>query len=217
VLGHWWEQVLHNQSALRLKARLLQQRGVVVASVPYQLRSAVEKTPGGPWRLAARPPRAAARRGGSQKADGRTQPVPVETAPKIKTTALHRLTAEREALHAEELQTEIVEISAKPIGDCGDREVVDVAGILRTVTLRPRGPSLTMEADLWDGTGNVTLVWLGRRDIKGIRPGRRIVVRGRVARIRGERTIYNPQYELQPSAVDASAPEAAIADLPSPG
>src|SRR5712691_421408 len=40
VLGHWWEQVLHNQSALRLKARLLQLRGVVVASVPYQLSSA---------------------------------------------------------------------------------------------------------------------------------------------------------------------------------
>src|SRR5215475_4930978 len=40
VLGHWWEQVLHNQSALRLKARLLYQRGVVVASVPYQLQSA---------------------------------------------------------------------------------------------------------------------------------------------------------------------------------
>ena len=43
VLGHWWEQVLHNQSALRLKARLLYQRGVVVASVPYQLRSAVRR------------------------------------------------------------------------------------------------------------------------------------------------------------------------------
>ena len=42
VLGHWWEQVLHNQSALRLKARLLQQRGVVVASVPYQLKSATK-------------------------------------------------------------------------------------------------------------------------------------------------------------------------------
>jgi amino acid transporter len=40
VLGHWWEQLLHNQSALRLKGRLLYQRGVVVASVPYQLRSA---------------------------------------------------------------------------------------------------------------------------------------------------------------------------------
>ena len=41
VLGHWWEQLLHNQSALRLKTRLLLQPGVVVASVPYQLRSAV--------------------------------------------------------------------------------------------------------------------------------------------------------------------------------
>ena len=95
--------------------------------------------------------------------------------------------------------------------------MVDVAGTLRTVTLRPRGPSLTMEADLWDGTGSVTLVWLGRRDIAGIRPGRRIVVRGRVARIKGERTIYNPVYELQPSGADTSAADASIADLPSPG
>jgi len=39
VVGHWWEQLLHNQSALRLKGRLLYQRGVVVASVPYQLQS----------------------------------------------------------------------------------------------------------------------------------------------------------------------------------
>jgi len=39
VLGHWWEQLLHNQSALRLKARLLFQRGVMVISVPWQLDS----------------------------------------------------------------------------------------------------------------------------------------------------------------------------------
>jgi amino acid transporter len=40
VVGHWWEQLLHNQSALRLKARLLFQRGVMVTSVPWQLESA---------------------------------------------------------------------------------------------------------------------------------------------------------------------------------
>ncbi len=45
VLGHWWEQLLHNQSALRLKGRLLYQRRVVVASVPYQLRSSGAHTP----------------------------------------------------------------------------------------------------------------------------------------------------------------------------
>jgi amino acid transporter len=39
VVGHWWEHLLHNQSALRLKARLLFQRQVMVISVPWQLRS----------------------------------------------------------------------------------------------------------------------------------------------------------------------------------
>ncbi|MFD4357098.1 APC family permease [Nocardia sp. NPDC058519] len=39
VVGHWWEQVLHNQSALRLKGRLLFEPGVMVTSVPWQLSS----------------------------------------------------------------------------------------------------------------------------------------------------------------------------------
>ncbi|MCU1623838.1 MAG: DNA-binding protein [Frankiales bacterium] len=39
VVGRWWEQLLHNQSALRLKGRLLFQPGVMVTSVPYQLES----------------------------------------------------------------------------------------------------------------------------------------------------------------------------------
>ena len=39
VVGRWWEQLLHNQSALRLKARLLFEPGVMVINVPWQLRS----------------------------------------------------------------------------------------------------------------------------------------------------------------------------------
>ncbi|WP_099022811.1 APC family permease [Mycolicibacterium palauense] len=39
VVGHWWEQVLHNQSALRLKGRLLFMPNVMVTSVPWQLTS----------------------------------------------------------------------------------------------------------------------------------------------------------------------------------
>ena len=39
VVGHWYEHVLHNQSALRLKGRLLFTQGVMVTSVPYQLES----------------------------------------------------------------------------------------------------------------------------------------------------------------------------------
>ncbi|HWN25373.1 MAG TPA: APC family permease [Actinomycetospora sp.] len=52
VLGHWWEQLLHNQSALRLKGRLLFQPGVMVVSVPWQLesskRAAMRRPPGAP-------------------------------------------------------------------------------------------------------------------------------------------------------------------------
>ncbi|SDS18339.1 Amino acid transporter [Nocardioides scoriae] len=40
VVGRWWEQLLHNQTALRLKGRLLFSPGVMVTSVPYQLRGA---------------------------------------------------------------------------------------------------------------------------------------------------------------------------------
>ncbi len=192
VLGHWWEQVLHNQSALRLKARLLYQRGVVVASVPYQLQSATRAAGRG---QGAEPP--AARRSGL-------------AAP------LRSLTAGRDALHAAELRAETTDaapvgddhgVSARspgadpctPIAESEPREVVDVAGMLRAVTLRPHGPSLTMEADLWDGTGNVTLIWLGRREIPGIQPGRRIVVHGRLTSVRGERAIYNPHLRAAPA------------------
>jgi amino acid transporter len=39
VVGHWWENLLHNQSALRIKGRLLFEPGVMVTSVPWQLAS----------------------------------------------------------------------------------------------------------------------------------------------------------------------------------
>ncbi|MFC0508702.1 APC family permease [Micromonospora costi] len=43
VVGHWWENFLHNQSALRLKTRLLFEPGVMVTSVPWQLASTANK------------------------------------------------------------------------------------------------------------------------------------------------------------------------------
>ncbi len=43
VVGHWWEQILHNQSALRIKTRLLFEPGVMVTSVPWQLSSSEER------------------------------------------------------------------------------------------------------------------------------------------------------------------------------
>lgn len=39
VLGRWWEHQLHNQSALRIRTRLMYEPGVMVTSVPYQMKS----------------------------------------------------------------------------------------------------------------------------------------------------------------------------------
>jgi hypothetical protein len=84
------------------------------------------------------------------------------------------------------------------IADAPDRELVRLRGTLRTVTLRPRGGVPALEAELFDGTGMLTVVWLGRRHIAGISPGRSLQVQGRIGVHDGVRTLYNPRYELIP-------------------
>ena len=84
------------------------------------------------------------------------------------------------------------------IAEAPDREMVTLRGSLRTVTLRPRAGVPALEAELFDGSGVITVVWLGRRRIAGIDPGRSIQVQGRIGEHDGVRTMYNPRYELIP-------------------
>ena len=113
-----------------------------------------------------------------------------------------RLTADPAELQAEQLLQDSVAAGAQPIASCVDREKVCVAGTLRTVTFRPRGGVPALEANLWDGTGEVAVIWLGRREIPGITPGRNIRVRGRITSPGGHRAIYNPIYELRPTVAE---------------
>jgi hypothetical protein len=64
VVGRWWENLLHNQSALRLKGRLLFEPGVMVTSVPWQLRSTTRRKQPAPVEPAAAPPPLSAMPGG---------------------------------------------------------------------------------------------------------------------------------------------------------
>ena len=84
------------------------------------------------------------------------------------------------------------------IADAPDREPVTLRGSLRTVTLRPRAGIPALEAELNDGSGVITVVWLGRRRIAGIEPGRAIEVEGRIGAYDGVRVMYNPRYQLIP-------------------
>ncbi len=85
-----------------------------------------------------------------------------------------------------------------PIGQARDRERVRLRGTLRSVTLQPRGGAPSLEAQLDDGTGEVTIIWLGRRRIVGVVPGRSLRVEGCVSVQDGRRVIFNPRYELVP-------------------
>jgi len=73
---------------------------------------------------------------------------------------------------------------------------VKLSGRLRTVVYTPRTNLPTLEAELYDGTDVVTLVFLGRRHIAGIEPGRAMTAEGRVALRDGRKVIYNPHYAL---------------------
>ena len=84
------------------------------------------------------------------------------------------------------------------IADAPEREHVVVTGVLRTVTLRPRGGVPALEAELDDGSGVITVVWLGRRRITGVDPGRSVTVAGCIGRQSGVPIMFNPRYELRP-------------------
>ncbi len=99
--------------------------------------------------------------------------------------------------HARDLRSQHARAGLS-IAEAPDRDFVELQGQLRTVTLRPRGGVPALEADLYDGTAVLTLVWLGRRQIAGIDPGREIRVSGRIGRHEGTRVLYNPRYELLP-------------------
>jgi hypothetical protein len=100
--------------------------------------------------------------------------------------------------YARDLRKTYADSGMATIAEAPDRELVHLCGTLRTVTLRPRGGVPALEAELFDGSGVLTLVWLGRRRIAGIAPGRAMEVRGRIGAHDGMRILYNPRYELMP-------------------
>jgi hypothetical protein len=108
-----------------------------------------------------------------------------------------RFTASEQELDAEDLQRASEDAGATAVCDCSRGRSVTVSGRLRSVVYTPRTNHPTLEAELFDGSGTVTLIWLGRRRIVGIEPGRRLAATGRLAEQGERKVIYNPFYELE--------------------
>jgi hypothetical protein len=113
---------------------------------------------------------------------------------------VRRLTSDVNELDADDLSAKAEAVGAQRASDCQCGEEVTVLGRVRSVELCPRNAAATLEAELYDGTEGVVLVWLGRRKIAGIEPGRTIKAKGRIAVREGRKVLYNPYYELQTTA-----------------
>jgi hypothetical protein len=117
-------------------------------------------------------------------------------------SALRRLTSSDAELEAEDLRSESSRLGGTTVSELPDRAPAVVCGTIRTTTLRPRAGTPALVAEVYDGTGVLTVVWLGRRTIAGIEAGRRIRVRGRVAQRDGRPVVFNPRYELLPAVAE---------------
>jgi hypothetical protein len=90
-----------------------------------------------------------------------------------------------------------------PISELHYRQRARVSGRVRSVRIQPWGDVPSLECSLVDASGGeVTIVFLGRREVPGIRTGTQLVVEGMVGDRRGALAMLNPDYEL------LSAPEA---------
>ena len=76
------------------------------------------------------------------------------------------------------------------------RQPVRVGGEVRSIRIVPRAGADALEATISDGHGALTAVFLGRRKILGIAPGRRVFLEGVVTKDGTAKVMYNPLYEF---------------------
>jgi RecG-like helicase len=117
---------------------------------------------------------------------------------------LRDLFASTEEHDDEVARQEVDRLGCERIAELEERRHSRATGVVTSLLLPPSGAAVRLEAELYDGTGTLTLVWLGRRSIEGISPGVHLVVEGMMASSGSGRTMYNPAYRILPSAELAS-------------
>jgi len=110
---------------------------------------------------------------------------------------LRRMAESDEQRYAEEIEAWAAMVpGAVRISEAGTRSRVKLAGVVRRITVRPLEGNESLEALLYDGTGEITLMWMGRRSIHGLNLGTRLIVEGVVGVQRNERRMVNPTFEF---------------------
>jgi RecG-like helicase len=109
-----------------------------------------------------------------------------------------RLTESDETRHAEEIRAwaETIPGSVR-IKDAPVRVPTKLAGVVKRITVFPVEGQESLEAIVSDGTGDATVVFMGRRGIRGLTLGRRLVVEGMLGMQDGKPRMVNPRFEFK--------------------
>ena len=102
-------------------------------------------------------------------------------------------------LDAQELRIDAERAGAAAIEAVNSGQVRTLKGTIQSLVYRPEVSVPMLEAELFDGSGRITLVWMGRRKIRGINPGTKMAVTGRLVRSNGRLTMFNPNYAVLPN------------------
>ena len=109
---------------------------------------------------------------------------------------MERLTKPVEEQDAESLRSFCEGLGLTPIDQIMPREEVRTAGEIRSVRIVPRAGAPALEVTVTDGRASLTAVFLGRRRIVGLSPGRRVIIEGVVTKHGPRPLVYNPIYTL---------------------
>lgn len=103
-------------------------------------------------------------------------------------------------VEAEEIAAECARPGCATIGTISRRDRATVTGTVHSVAVPPKSQRPEIRVELYDGSGILELIWLGRRSIVGVEPGAYLTVHGRVACVGGNDRLvmYNPSYDLLP-------------------
>ena len=110
---------------------------------------------------------------------------------------LRRVTETDEERLAQELKEWAQTVpGAVRIAEAKPRTRVKIAGVVRRITIRPVEGFEALEVVIYDGTGEVNAVWLGRRSIGGLVLGSRLILEGVIGREHDELRMVNPTFEF---------------------
>jgi hypothetical protein len=169
VLG--W--LLHDQTAEDIARPISQLERVVATIIPFDVEKIISGQSS--WKAPA------------EKKSESKQNVPVRTQSAFTKPPVTTKSSEPVSHYAE---------SITPIGSITWRKRAHVQGRVSSIKSAPADSSPTVEVEVWDETGGVTLQFLGRREISGLDVGSQVKAEGMVGENNGQLVILNPSYEI---------------------